>query len=55
VHTVYEAVREGGLAVLDLIHEFETLPGHTKRHDELEEQINRLGRLEPRHRASARR
>ena len=41
-HTVYESVRGGAKAVLDLIHEFETLPGHTKRHDELEEHINRL-------------
>ena len=41
-HTVYESVREGARYVLDLIHEFENLPGHTKRHDELEEQINHL-------------
>ncbi len=37
--TVYECVREGGRLVLDLIHEYETLPGHTRRHEELEEQI----------------
>jgi ATP-binding cassette subfamily F protein uup len=37
--TVFEAVREGGRGVLDLIHEFETLPGHTRRHEELEELI----------------
>ncbi len=37
--TVYDSVREGGRAVLDLIHEYETLPGHTRRHEELEEQI----------------
>jgi ATP-binding cassette subfamily F protein uup len=41
-HTVYESVRGGAQYVLNLIHEFETLPGHTKRHDELEEQINHL-------------
>ncbi len=41
-HTVYESVRGGAQHVLDLIHEFETLPGHTKRHDELEEKINHL-------------
>ena len=37
--TVYDSVREGGRHVLDLIHEYETLPGHTRRHEELEEQI----------------
>ena len=37
--TVYECVREGGRLVLDLIHEYETLPGHSRRHEELEEQI----------------
>ena len=41
-HTVYESVRGGAQYVLNLIHEFENLPGHTKRHDELEEQINHL-------------
>ncbi len=41
-HTVYESVRGGAQHVLNLIHEFENLPGHTKRHDELEEQINHL-------------
>ncbi len=40
--TVFDSVREGGRLVLDLIHEFETLPGHTRRHDELEELIQRL-------------
>ena len=40
--TVYNSVLGGAQYVLDLIHEFESLPGHTKRHDELEETINRL-------------
>ncbi|MSU36176.1 MAG: ABC transporter ATP-binding protein [Pedosphaera sp.] len=40
--TVLAAVREGARFVFDLIHQFETLPGHTRRHDDLEEQINRL-------------
>ncbi|HTI69351.1 MAG TPA: ABC-F family ATP-binding cassette domain-containing protein [Candidatus Limnocylindria bacterium] len=40
--TVYESVREGAKHVSDLIHEFESLPGHTRRHDELEEMIGRL-------------
>lgn len=40
--TVYESVREGGRLVLNLIDEYENLPGHTRRHEELEEQIARL-------------
>ena len=40
--TVEENIREGARHVLDLIHEFETLPGHTGRHDELEERIRVL-------------
>ncbi len=40
--TVYESVREGGKVVLDLIHEYENLPGHTRRHEELEERIATL-------------
>jgi ATP-binding cassette subfamily F protein uup len=40
--TVYQSVREGARYVLDLIEEFERLPGHTRRHDELEELIGRL-------------
>ncbi len=40
--TVLAAVREGARFVFNLIHQFETLPGHTRRHDDLEEQINRL-------------
>jgi ATP-binding cassette subfamily F protein uup len=41
--TVYESVRDGARQVLDFIHEYETLPGHTKRHEELESHIERLG------------
>jgi ABC transport system ATP-binding/permease protein len=37
--TVLEAVRAGARHVLQLIEEFESLPGHTPRHDELEERI----------------
>ena len=40
--TVYEAARAGAAHVLTLIHQFETLPGHTRRHDELEERIVQL-------------
>lgn len=40
--TVYESVSEGGKVVLDLIHEYENLPGHTRRHEELEERIATL-------------
>jgi ATP-binding cassette subfamily F protein uup len=40
--TVAEAVRDGARHVLSLVAEFESLPGHTRRHDELEEQIARL-------------
>lgn len=40
--TVYDSVREGGRVVLDLIHEYENLPGHTRRHEELEERIATL-------------
>ncbi len=41
--TVFDSVREGARQVLDFIHEFETLPGHTRRHEELEQHIERLG------------
>lgn len=41
--TVYDSVREGARQVLDFIHEYENLPGHTRRHEELEEHIERLG------------
>lgn len=41
--TVYESVRGGADTVLRLIHEYETLPGHTRRHEELEDHIQRLG------------
>jgi ATP-binding cassette subfamily F protein uup len=37
--TVYENIREGARYLLDLIHEFETLPAESKRHAELEERI----------------
>jgi len=40
--TVYEAARGGAAHVLGLIEEFENLPGHTKRHDYLEERIVHL-------------
>ncbi len=40
--TVYEAARGGAAHVLRLIDEFENLPGHTKRHDDLEERIIQL-------------
>lgn len=40
--TVFESVQEGGKVVLDLIHEYENLPGHTRRHEELEERIAAL-------------
>jgi ATP-binding cassette subfamily F protein uup len=40
--TVYAAARDGARHVLKMIEEFENLPGHTKRHDELEENIQRL-------------
>ncbi|HMO63865.1 MAG TPA: ABC-F family ATP-binding cassette domain-containing protein [Verrucomicrobiota bacterium] len=40
--TVFDAVRDGARHVLDLVAEFESLPGHTGRHDELEEAITRL-------------
>ncbi len=41
--TVYDSVRSGADHVLKLVHEYENLPGHTRRHEELEEQIQRLG------------
>jgi ATP-binding cassette subfamily F protein uup len=41
--TVYESVRGGADTVLRLIAEYESLPGHTRRHEELEERIQRLG------------
>lgn len=40
--TVVENVREGARHVLDLIEEFESLPGDSSRHHELEERINAL-------------
>jgi ABC transport system ATP-binding/permease protein len=40
--TVFENVLSGGQHVLDLIHEFETLPAHSKRADELEHRIAHL-------------
>ena len=40
--TVYAAAREGAAYVLQLIHEFENLPGDSKRHGELEERIQQL-------------
>ncbi len=40
--TVYAAARAGAAHVLELIHQFENLPGHTRRHDELEERIVQL-------------
>jgi len=42
-NTVYESVRGGADTVLRLIEEYELLPGHTRRHEELEEHIQRLG------------
>ena len=40
--TVEENIREGARHVLDLIAEFEALPGDSNRHHELEERINAL-------------
>ena len=40
--TVLEAARDGARHVLSLIHEFENLPGHSSRHDHLEERILQL-------------
>ena len=40
--TVVENIREGARHVLDLIAEFEALPGDSARHHELEERINLL-------------
>ena len=40
--TVLENIRTGAAHVLDLIAEFESIPGHTGRHDELEERIRVL-------------
>jgi ATP-binding cassette subfamily F protein uup len=40
--TVAENIREGARYVLDLIHQFETLPPESKRHAELEERIQSL-------------
>ena len=37
--TVLENIREGARYILDLIQEFESLPGESKRHAELEERI----------------
>src|SRR5436190_4477528 len=39
---VEQNVRVGAKQVLDLIHEFETLPADSKKHSELEAQITRL-------------
>src|SRR4051794_39028252 len=39
---VYENVLSGAQHVLDLIHEFESLPAESKRHDALEERIQML-------------
>ena len=39
---VFENVLSGGKHVLDLIHEFENLPLHSKRHDHLEHRIAHL-------------
>src|SRR5689334_19624332 len=36
---VYENIRDGARHVLDLIHEFESLPAESKRHEQLEECI----------------
>ncbi len=38
--TVEENIRAGAAHLIAIIEEFETLPGHTGRHDELEAQIN---------------
>ena len=40
--TVYENAREGARPVLDLIHEFESLPADSKKHADLEERITAL-------------
>ncbi len=40
--TVEENIREGARHLLDLIAEYESLPGHTGRHDELEARIDQL-------------
>ena len=40
--TVAENIRAGAKHVLDLIHEFESLPATSKKHGELEEHIQRL-------------
>ncbi len=39
---VLDNVRAGAKRVLDLIAEFESLPGHSNRHEEIEEHIQRL-------------
>jgi ABC transport system ATP-binding/permease protein len=38
-HTVIESIRSGAQHILDLIHEFETLPGDSHRHEEIEKRI----------------
>jgi len=48
--TVRENIREGARPVLDLIHEFESLPVSAKRHSELEERIMALDGWELDHR-----
>ena len=48
--TVYENIREGARYVLDLIHEFESLPVESKRHADLEERIVALDGWELEHR-----
>ena len=40
--SVYQNIRSGGQHVLDLITEFESLPGHSPRHEELEHRIAAL-------------
>lgn len=40
--SVYDAAHGGAAHVLALIHEFENLPGASRRHEELEERINQL-------------
>lgn len=40
--SVYEIIREGARHVLDLIREFEALPAHSKRHEDLEHRIAAL-------------
>jgi ABC transport system ATP-binding/permease protein len=39
---VEQNIRAGARHIVDFIHQFESLPAHSKRHEELEEQIQRL-------------